>query len=223
MSVKWTFIFALLPASQLQAQAGATVLLLRDSSARTIMAHVSRTSYPSWLIDIMRAAHGPVARGKLDEIADSLVARAIAGPTPDEVASGNWTQSAADALASAGDRSQRRGTPYTGALDRLIRVHQQAHSFTIRTGALAAMLGVVGRDRGLAYLKAVASSEDPTAWYAVNVLIIDANGGRWYGPKPSSSESRQSEALLRALYQSGSVRDNQAKRLLEEWVRHKAS
>lgn len=221
MSLKWTIALTLLPAGPLHAQVSNRALVLRDSSARTIMARLRRGTYPSWFIDVMRETSGVVSRVKLDEIADSLVGRAVGGSPAVESASGHGAKSAADLLAAAGNRGPRRGTPYTGALDRLIEIHKRSTDFAVRSSALAAMPGIVGRERGLSYLRTVATSNDSTAWYAVSVLMTDAIGGHSYGPAPSASESMQSEQILRELYEDGSVRDDGAKLLLKKWARQK--
>lgn len=223
MSLRWIAVASLMATSRLDAQADPRALALRDSSPGAIMAHVRQGTYPFWFIDMLRMTPGSVSQAKLDALGDSLVNRAVAAPAAREMATGNWTPSAADALAWAGDRGRRDGVPYGGALDRLIRIHQQARNYTMRTAALAAMPGVVGRERGLAYLKTIATSDDPTSAYAISVLIIDANGGRWYGPTPSKSERKESEAILRSLDESRAVRNDEARRLLDRWAqRHRA-
>lgn len=206
----------LLPLSQIQAQAMRRESLLIDSSSAAIMKHLTARSEPSWFVDIMRQTRRPVAKSKLDELADSIVARAVANR-----ASEVGALSPTALLALAGDRGLRKGSPYAGVLDRLIRIHQQATDYAVRTMALAAMPGVVGRDRGLSYLRTVATSNDSTSWYAVNVLAIDANGGSSLGPQPTLAERHQSEDILRALHSGGQVQNATAKRFLDEWILQK--
>lgn len=214
MSLVRALAFVLLPLSQIPAQAMRREELLADSSSAVIMAHLNSRTETSWFVHIMRQSRRPIAASKLNELADSLAARAIVN-RPSDMGVGMLTPTGFIAL--AGDRGLPKGTPYTGALDRLIRIYQKATDYGVRTTALAAMLGVVGRERALDYLKTVATSNDSTSWYAINVLTIDASGGRLYGPSPSPSESNQSDAILRSLYRSGQVRNPEAKRFLTEW------
>lgn len=221
MSLTLATFLAVLPISQITAQGAAQrASTLADSSAVSIMAHVTPRGDPSWFLDIMQQRHRAVSESKLDALADSLVARAIAGPrSPSTVeVNGGLVLLPSDLLALAGDRGARQGAPYRGAIERLIRIHQQATDDAVRTAALSAMPGVVGRDRGLGYLKTVATSNDATSWYAINILTIDARGGSWGGPRPTTAESEQSDAILRALYSSRQVRNAQAKRLLDQWA-----
>jgi len=224
MSLRSAILLVLLPAGQIGAQAAQRDSSLADSSALSIMAHVTPRGDPSRFLDIMRQAHRTVPQPKLDALADSLVARAIADSHSQSSVEvkGSLVVLPSDLLAMAGNRGTRKGTPYRGAIERLIRIHQQATDDAVRTAALSAMPGVVGRERGLAYLKTVATSNDPTSWYAINILTIDASGGSWSGPRPTSAESEQSDAILRALYSSGQVRNARAKRFLDQWALRKA-
>lgn len=58
------------------AQGGAAPAIA-DSSAARIMARVGAQAGAPWLRDILRQANASYPRAKLDEIADSLVTRAI--------------------------------------------------------------------------------------------------------------------------------------------------
>src|ERR1051326_9078109 len=162
MSLIKALALALLPLSQIPAQLMQREELLADSSAVVIMAHLNSRTETSWFVHIIRQTRQPIPVAKLDELADSLAARAIAN-RPSDMAVGMLTPT--DLIAYAGERGRAKGTPYSDALDRLIRIHQQATDYGVRTSALADMLGVVGRERALAYLKTVAVSTDSTSWY----------------------------------------------------------
>lgn len=221
MSVRMALLLALLPMIRASAQVIQRESTLVDSSADRIMAHVAPRSQVPWFADIMRQTRRAVPQSKLDELADSLAARAIANQPLEPGNAMGAPLSPVGLLAWVGDRGIRKGIPYSGALDRLIRVHQQASDIGVRSSALAAMPAVVGRDRALEYLRSVATSNDPTSWYAINILTIDATGGRWFGPAPTTAESRQSDAILRSLYSSGQVRNAEAKRFLGDWALRK--
>ena len=80
MSLTLATFLAVLPISQITAQGAAQrASTLADSSAVSIMAHVTPRGDPSWFLDIMQQRHRAVSESKLDALADSLVARAIAG------------------------------------------------------------------------------------------------------------------------------------------------
>lgn len=221
MSVRMALLLALPAMMRASAQVIQRESTFVDSSADRIMAHVAPRNQLTWFVDIMRQTRRAVPQSKLDELADSLAARAILNRPVERGDGMGVPLSPVGLLAWVGDRGLRKGIPYSGALERLIRVHQQASDIDVRTSALAAMLAVVGRDHGLAYLRTVATSNDPTSWYAINILTIDATGGRWFGPTPTTAERGQSEAILRALYGTGQVRNAEAKRFLDEWALRK--
>ena len=218
MSVRMALLLALLPMIRARAQVIQRESTFVDSSAYRIMAHVASRNQVTWFVDIMRQTRRAIPQSKRDELADSLAARAILNRPVERGDAVGAPLSPVGVLAWVGDRGIRKGIPYSGALDRLIRVHQQASDIEVRTSALAAMPAVVGRDRALAYLRTVATSNDPTSWYAINILTIDATGGGWFGPTPTTAERRESEAILRGLYVSGQVRNPEAKRFLDEWA-----
>ena len=80
MSLTLATFLAVLPISQITAQGAAQrASTLADSSAVSIMAHVTPRGDPSWFLDIMQQRHRAVSESKLDALADSLVARAMQG------------------------------------------------------------------------------------------------------------------------------------------------
>src|SRR5436853_6836976 len=98
---------------------------IADSSPARIMARVGPHADAIWLRDILRQSGAEYPRAKLDEIADSLVARAV--DPRGSVARGDARTHALDAvnaLASAGSGGALSGRPYPGALERLIAVHR---------------------------------------------------------------------------------------------------
>lgn len=184
------------------------------------MAHVGTRAGPLWLQDMLRQADAQYPTAKLDEIADSLVLRAV---DPASARRGSEAHRSAinaiNALVLAGSVAPLPGRPYAGTFDRMITVHRLAASRDVRARALGGMLGTPSRSRALDYLRRVAESSDSTTYYAVEFLIIDAGGGSLAG-LPVTAERPESIAVLKALSAGGRVTDQRALRLLEGWVGH---
>jgi hypothetical protein len=199
---------------------------IADSSPARIMARVGPNTDAIWLRDILRQSGAEYSRAKLDELADSLLARAV-DPRADVPRSEARTHAlgAVNALAAAGSGGGLSGRPYAGALDRLFAVHQRASARAIRSHALAGMLNVSSdRSRAIDYLRRVAESDDATAYDAVEVLIADANGSGWGGVKPTPSQQQATISALRALAAGHRVTDQAGTRtLLENWVENHRS
>lgn len=193
---------------------------IADSSVERIMTHAGSQAGAVWLIDILRQADANVPQAKLDQIGDSLVARAIEARAAEAGSEGRKRAvDAINALVMAGSTAQLRGRPYGGALDRLISVHRQAPSRDVRAHALGGILAVSSTgSRAVDYVSSVAASSDPTSYDAIEFLIAVANGGSWAGGQPSASERWQSVAALKALASTGRVSNSQAAQLLDLWV-----
>lgn len=204
------------PASSAQGRARPAIA---DSSAAQIMARAGAQVGAIWLQDILRQAGAQEPQAKLDQIADSLVARAI-DPASVEKRSDAYTRAgdALIALVHAGSRASLGGHPYAGAFDRLVKVHRQARSRTIRAKALGGMLVSPSHSRAIDYLRGVAESSDATAYDAIEFLITDANGGSWVGVTPTASERQASASALKALASGGRVTDHRAAQLLDLWI-----
>lgn len=197
---------------------------IADSSPARIMARVGSTAEAPWLRNILRQSGANYSRAKLDEIADSLVARAIdpraAVPEAD---AHTHAIAAINALTNADRVGTAPGRPYPAALDRLITVHQHASERGIRAHALAGMLAVSDRSRAIDYLRTVAESTDVTAYDAVEALVADANGSGWAGEKPTPSEQQATIAALNALGARHRVTDQGTRTLLEVWIENHRS
>jgi hypothetical protein len=193
---------------------------IADSSAARIMALVAAHPGVSWLQDILRTADAMYPQAKLDEIADSLVARAIDPAGVDDRRSEAYGRDvdAVNALGRAGRRWSSPDRPYAGMLDRLIAVHLRASSRRIRHRALIYMLSAPEHERAVAYVRQVAESSDSTAYDAVRALIDDTNGGHGWGLPPTAAERQQSVAALKALAARGRVTNTVAKIHLENFV-----
>lgn len=193
---------------------------IADSSTMQIMARVGSQAGAIWLRNILRRADANYAQTKLDQIADSLTARAI-DQRAAELNSGRHkiAVDAINALVSAGSGAPLGGRPYSGALDRLITVHRKGPSRDIRARALGGMLAVAStRSRAIGYLRRVAESSDSTAYDAVEFLITDANGGSWAGARPTASQQQESVSALKALAAAHRVTNLMAGNLLEIWI-----
>ena len=190
-----------------------------DSSPARIMARVGARANVPWLTNILRQSGATYSPAKLNEIADSLVARAV-DPRAAVLRSEEETRALAaiDALKEAGARGREAGRPYPGALDRLIAVHQRASKEAIRATALQDMLAVSDRSLAIAYLQKVAESTDVTAYEAVAALVADANGSGWGAEKPSRSEQQQTVTAVKALAARQRVTDQRARTMLAVWI-----
>lgn len=213
-----SFVIAVVPCAAAAQQPSRSHLA--DSSARIIMAHVGPHVRPFELVAILRDKEGRTPTWKQNEIADSLVARAVAyrpTPRPDTVQFGAAVR-AVMALSLAGSASTgvEPGEPYTGALDHLIRIHEEARASEIRSRALEAMLGGTDRARGLAYMRSVAVSVDPTAYKALSCLIMDSRGGG-VGYRATESQRHESFDILVDLATHHLVKDPVGARDLELW------
>jgi hypothetical protein len=142
---------------------------------------------------ILRQRDRDQPRAKLDELADSMVVMALKNPST--VDSGRFAV-AARALADAGARG-RTGKPYTGALDRLIRVHKGYPSnLPGHSRVVEQMLMLDDHDRAVEYVARISTSSDPSARYAMGALIDDLRtAGRFTG-----STASEREALLARLH-----------------------
>ena len=121
------------------------------------------------------------------------------------------------ALLNAGSTRGVSGRPYAGAFDKLVRVHRHAASPDVRRRALSGML-VSSHSRAVGYLRQVAESSDSSAFDAVDLLIIDANGGSPAAITPTAAEREASVSALKALASGGRVKDHSAATVLEFWM-----
>lgn len=192
---------------------------IADSSAVKIMAAAGKHVTADWMRDVLRRAGARATVAKADEIADSLVGRALSlsddqSPTDKR----SMPIEAVNALVLAGSAAPFSGNPYPGALDRLLRIFRESPSREVRSRSLSALLCLPFHARAVEQLKTVAESNEPLAYDAVQYLITDANGGSWLGLTPSASNRRASATALRSLALGGKVRDQRASNLLELWI-----
>ena len=190
-----------------------------DSSAAQIMQHAGIHSNDQAIQDVLRQRSTTVLSKRIDEIADSLVARAI---RPDELPSGDGTEltvGAVNAIISSG-LTNGGGKPFAGALDRLIRIDKSATNKFIRARALSGLLSVGERTKALTYLSEVAISADPSAVAAVRSLVIDCDGrSGWIGgPTPTIEERGQSRRILLDLATNQRARNSDAAEALRRWL-----
>jgi hypothetical protein len=172
---------------------------LADSSAAQIFAHAHNgTVVGSGIYYLLRQAGKPQPRAKLDELADSLAQLAIRP-------AGSYTAVEELWLAGAVQRSSESGpapasAAYDGALDRLIRIHRNGTDPSTRQAALSVIPLVATHTRAIAYLRAVVTSNDPTAAFALLALARDADStsDRSIG---TSAERRVTLALLHQLWE----------------------
>jgi hypothetical protein len=150
-------------------------------------------------IQILRQEKRPQPRARLDSIADTLAAIAMRDVDRDR------RLAALSELKVAGAQDPKAGgISYPGAIDRLLRIHQEAPDIATRQIALNGLLRVGDRRRALLYLRQVATATDETAWAALQELTGDAVNNR----------GADSKAVLRELYDNKLVRDPTTERAL---------
>jgi hypothetical protein len=205
---------------------------MADSSARQIMAHL-RSLGPErfqveWLGDILRQRGKPQPLAKLDEVADSLTTEVIRQSR----VRGSTSDSRVldliyplNALVVAGMTAPgASGIPYSGTLDRLVRIHREAEpNNTVRSVVLHSYL--CGEfERGLSALREVAVSEDRTAAYAMDQMVSTAMGAGSCGT-PSPAQRQQVRAELRIIFDGRLAKSVEARSYLsafaarEGWTR----
>lgn len=99
------------------------------------------------------------------------------------------------------------GHPYSGAVERLIRIHREAREPLLRAHTLYMLPIVQGRERALPYLREVAASKDPTAAFAVFSLMGDARGGLSGIGRTTVAERQESRAILSELLRRELIAD----------------
>lgn len=194
-----------------------------DSSVARIMKSAGSKAEAPWLRDMLRQTVRKHPKAKLDEIGDSLMARAT-NPAGRNQGSEDYSRgvNAINALMLAGSGAPMDGVPYDGAFDRMVKVHRSAASFLIRARALGGMLGTPSHARAVSYLRETAESTDSTAIVAIQFLIADANGGGWTR-SPTATEQQESVAALKALAARKRVTDGGAAKLLGLWIARNGS
>jgi hypothetical protein len=193
---------------------------LADSSAAVILqrARAAATENPAqwnFVGGLLRQLDRQPA-AKLDALADGLVAVAAAGRSGRQnERSYREAIEAISALVLAGAAQGDAENAYPGALDRLIRIHRETGPTPLRSLALRRLTTMPDWRRGLAYLREVAVSTDPTAEYAVHALVSEAvQGGMANNPEPARSEAR---AVLRALFNDDAVKEPRALEALRDF------
>jgi hypothetical protein len=210
------FVFALAVNGSLGAQVVRRVPLA-DSSVAAIMRRGGNDA-DALIAKILRQSVGQYSRAKLDELADSVAERAIANRAPpSDTSRFGPALRAVNGLGIAGSVSAVPGQSYPGALDRLIRVHREAHVEYMRIRALFFIPAMQDRTRALAYLRDVATSQDRTAEYAVRTLVRDLHGGVFGAMPPTPEQQRETIAILTTLSNGRQARDSSAAKALEEW------
>lgn len=216
--MRYVLVLALLPCAIAAQQPAHS--RLADSSVRVIMAHVGPHVRPFELVAILRNKDGQTPAAKRNEIADSLVGRAVsyraARRSDTTQFAGAVRAVMALSLAGLTSAAAEAGRPYDGALDRLIRIHEQAQVSEIRSRALESMLGGPDRARALAYVRSIAISRDPTAYKALSCLIMDSRGGG-IGYKVAESQRKESFDILVDLAVNRLVKDPAGARDLDLW------
>lgn len=177
-------------------------------SAPSIAALVARSIRSSGndgrSLPILTQAKGKERRELMDEIADTLVALAI-NPAEETLANSRARSVAIAHLFLAGKGNtgladEVRGVPYSGAALRLRRIVESSAHDAVRQGALMRLSELEDSRSMLAYLRQCALWPNNVAATAVTVLA-DEKGAAGL-------------AIARTLYESGSIKNAYAKRVL---------
>jgi hypothetical protein len=171
---------------------------LEDSSVKSIL---QMTPHVGELTAVLRQQRGSQSRAKLDELGDSLAARAV---QRSDVA--NVQSAEAEVLYRSGlpSTAPAEGVPYEGAVDRLVRIHRDVSRTpsAIRAGLPIMMTAMVGFDRVIPYLFSIATSTDSTAPAAMDALTIVADPAMAIGTA-SSSQRADLRRMLQRRWEQG--------------------
>lgn len=211
--------FLLLPLGATAAQQHRDRLIADSSAAYIVAAAGPELQIIPLLVRVLRQENGTYPRTKLDAVADSLTSRALRYRTTNDSAAHVAAVNAVNALAFAGAARAFPGRPYDGAVERLIRIHQQSTAQNVRFHVVLMLPIVQGRQRALSYLRDIAASEDSTALSALNSLATDSRGGMSGTGTTSPAERQQSRAILLDLARNHLVKDRVAAYELELFLR----
>lgn len=109
---------------------------------------------------------GPRSAAEVNELADSLVAVAVAVDPHGYTGAEGTLATVALGLAGMSDRA----VPYAGAHNRLVRIVEEGSDVGVRASALRELLRLPAKGRALDYIQGVAVSTDELAMTAVRVL-----------------------------------------------------
>jgi hypothetical protein len=154
------------------------------------------------VVDILRQKSKPIALSKRRELADSLVARAIRLPNPNEPPLS--PSHAVEPFVFAGRAvSNFGGTPDPDALDRLIAIHRNAQLVPARIMAIGSLEEQVDPARALPYLKSVVLSPTDGTRHTALAQIL----GLAQNPSVTAATREQAAVVLRDLYDSERIAD----------------
>ena len=172
---------------------------LADSSVDRILELAAR---PHEIASVLRGRSGSVRPAKLDSLADKLALRVVSSARDGDKERDGTTEVLALSLAGARPVPGVDGIAYSGAAQRLIRIHQDSpNSASLARGsAIRSLARVVEFQRSLPYLRKVATSEDPTAGEAMRTLIIAATSGAV--PGMTEVDRAKSSETLRELWEA---------------------
>jgi len=187
-----------------------------DSSAVSIMARAGARLELGSTVSAMRRRAG-LSRSARDEIADSLLQRAIGPVQPADTGRYNAKYRAMLQLGAAGAVGYGGDdVPYPGAFERLVGVFEQSPDGQIRVAVMYQMLSTPDRPRALTFLRQVATGQDNVAAYAVRTLIRD-NRGLAAGMRLSEANRLESGRVLRELLDTHVVVTADAQQELFGW------
>jgi hypothetical protein len=183
-----------------------------DSTPARILAAGGKKNVATWVIvDILRQKSKSFDAQKRRELSDSLVARAIALPGPNEPPL--TPRHALEPFIFAGmAASTFGGTPDPDALDRLVTIHRSARLIDVRIMAIGALEQQVDPARALPYLKTVALSPTDGTRHTALAQVL----GLAQNASVTATTRDQAAAVLRELYDSKRIADGELCRFAAE-------
>lgn len=151
---------------------------------------------------VLTQVHGVQPRDKMDAVADSLVAIAVGFPGRDAEATRIRAAAMTGLMMAAKGNAggEVGGTPYTGATERFMRIAETAKDNGVRAAALSSLTKLPATPATYAFFRKVATSQDPVARWAVNLLDTEMGA--------------EGQAVAHDLYRSGQVTQPEAKKAL---------
>lgn len=178
---------------------------ITEPKAAEIAAALRIQGHSNGALAVLTQARRQQQQSAMHEIADSLVAIAATFPGTD-IRATRTRGAALSTLLLAGQGQSgvvgiTSGTPYSGAVDRLMRIAETSNDVGIRGTALWALTQVPDRTRLVPYLRNIATSQNPAAHRAIDLLNEEV------GPPGRS--------LLLELYRGGLVTQPSAQEKLD--------
>ncbi len=173
----------------------------QDSSVRALLKRFP--TEPAAVTGVLRQAAKPQPSARLDELADSLVARALRSARQGKAGEATAT-SVVYALSGSAWLGEGKDIPYAGGRDRLIRLYRELPATSpVRQSVVFAIADLGPSERINDFLYQEAVSKDPMARSALSGLLhyVTPNTDQWRQGTPALREPLEARlvALARAV------------------------